>query len=176
MTDSEYRGTLFAAVRKLRDLMKQQEETALEISKLRQFIHATANMLPDDERSSIQLRLSLADLDEGLKRAGLHDAIRQVLEQHPKEFLTVTRVRDELRGRFDFSNYKSNPLASVATTLRRFKPTLVETKEIDGVAAYRWKNTKANRQRKVERAQLDALFKEAEAAGWKPDEPEASQK
>jgi hypothetical protein len=41
-------------------------------------------------------------------------------------------------GGFDFSSYKSSPLASISTTLKRFKPEDVETAEIDGVAAYRW--------------------------------------
>src|SRR5271157_3499750 len=101
MTEPQYLEMLISAVKKLRELAKQSEEIQLEAAKVRQFINATANMLPDNERSNIQTLLGLAELDEGLRRAGLHDAIRQVLERHPKEFLTVARVRDDLRHTFD---------------------------------------------------------------------------
>jgi len=177
MTDPEYYALLVSAVKKLRDLAKQSEEIQLEAAKLRQWINATANMLPDDQRIGIQRMLGLAELDEGLRRAGLHDAVRQVLERHPKEYLTVARVRDELLHTFDFSNYKSNPLASVSTALRRFKRTDVEVTEIAGVTAYRWKNTKANRQRKIERETFDALLKKLEDSGASTEEqaePDAS--
>jgi len=65
---------------------------------------------------------------------------------------------------FDFSGYRSNPLASISTALRRFKPSDVETTEIAGVTAYRWKDTKANRKKMVDRQKFDALIKELDEA------------
>jgi hypothetical protein len=74
-----------------------------------------------------------------MAEAGLTEAIRSVLKKNYRQWLTVTQVRDRLESAgFDFSSYKSSPLASISTTLKRFKAEDVETAEIDGVAAYRW--------------------------------------
>jgi hypothetical protein len=177
MTDNQYLEMILPAVKRLREIADQSEELHVEAAKLRQWINATANMLPDDQRISVQRMLGLAELDEGLRRAGLYDAVRQVLERHPKEFLTVARVRDELLHTFDFSRYRSNPLASVSTALRRFKRTDVEVTEIAGVTAYRWKKSKANQKRKIERETFDALLKKLEEGGASTEEqvkPDAS--
>jgi len=126
---------------KLQKLQRQRDELDLEIAKSKQFIAATANMLTDRQRDTALQTMGLVEAKKMMVDAGLTEAIKSVLKQNFKQWLTVTKVRDQLESAgFDFSNYKSSPLASISTTLKRLrlKPEDVETTEIDGVAAYRW--------------------------------------
>jgi hypothetical protein len=164
MTDLEYKTTLLNAIRRLREATKLRDETEAEIVKLRQFVRATANMLSEKDRADYNQMIVMMDLHDGLRRAGLHDAVRRTLAVGSPKFFTAAQVRDQLRFMgFDFSSYRSNPLASVSTTLRRFSRREVEVTDIDGVAAYRWKNTQANRKKQLEWEQFDALCDGLEA-------------
>jgi hypothetical protein len=159
MNDSEYAKILWSSVRKLRSLIEKREEAESEIAKIRQFMRAAVNMLPDNERQKMEKLLSLVDASDTLNRVGLTDAIKTVLERSPKRWFTVAQVRDALGDAgFDFSRYTSNPLSSVSTTLKRFKSFNMESKEIDGVTAYRWKDIKAALNSKARRAQIDSLL------------------
>src|SRR5262249_30273560 len=74
---------------------------------------------------------------------GLTEAVKDALKLATisRGFVTATQVRDHLlKAGFDFSRYSSNPLASVNTTLRRFKADEIETSETEsGVTCYRWR-------------------------------------
>jgi hypothetical protein len=107
------------------------------------FFFATLNMLPDNERT--EFLAAWNEINEKLttSESSLKDAIHSVLRQAFPKFLTAAEVRDHLRTNgFDFSGYTSNELASVSTTLRRFKAQEVETTSIEGVAAYRQKKSR----------------------------------
>jgi hypothetical protein len=159
MIDSEYAAILRNSLWKLRALIQQREETELEISKIRQFMRATLNMLPDNERQKLEWALNMIDTKDVMVRAGLANAIRDVLGQFPKKWFTAAQVRDALqRSGFNFGGYTSNPLSSVSTTLRRFKSPDIEKTEIDGVAAYRRKDMKGARKRKLEQSQMDSIL------------------
>src|SRR5207244_1255828 len=56
-------------------------------------------------------------------------------------WMTVAMIRDKLKETgFDFSEYKSNPLASVSSTLKRFTSADgIEVADVAGVTAYRYK-------------------------------------
>jgi hypothetical protein len=140
MNDTYYQKILNDAVAKLTALAATRDTIEIELIKLRELIHATANMLSDDQQRSGYLAvLNTAMLRDGVRDASLVEAIRRVLQDARGKFLTATDVRDQLKTYgFDFSEYASNPLASISTTLRRFKQQDVLTKDIDGVAAYRW--------------------------------------
>jgi len=157
--DTEYAEILRSTIRKLRSLIAERDEKELDISKARQFARALINMLPDDERQRMERYLRLVDTSDMINRMGLADAVRNVLVHSPKQWFTVAQVRDVLRDTgFDFSRYTSNPLSSVSTTLRRFKSPHFEKMEIDGVTAYRWKDTKAAKRKEAERTQMDAML------------------
>jgi hypothetical protein len=133
----DYRQLLVESLEKFVILSRQKEEIEAEIIKLRQFVYATMNMLPDAERMKYQAEFS------GLAAevAGLTDAVREALKLATQRltYFTAAQVRDHLvKAGFDFSQYSSNPLASVNTTIRRLKPSDVESTTVDGVAAYRW--------------------------------------
>ena len=133
----DYRALLDEALEKYTVLFGQKEAIDAELLKLRQFIYATTNMLPDAERSIYQAELAqLASL-----AGGLTDAVRESLKlaTQRQTYFSAAEVRDHLvKSGFDFSLYSSNPLASVNTTIKRFKSSDVESTVIDGVAAYRW--------------------------------------
>jgi len=141
MDDTHYLTLITDSFSKLEKLQRDRESIEAEAMKLEQLIAATANMLPDDTKSIVMLKLTKLRELFRLRDVGLTDAIRTILRQRAGDWLTVTNVRDRLVGLgFDFTGYSTNPLASVSTTLRRMKPDEVETTTVDGgVAAYRWK-------------------------------------
>jgi hypothetical protein len=160
MTDPEYAKMVWKSIRKLRSLFEHRNETDLEIAKVRQFARATINMLPDEQRRRMERMLALVDNSDTLGRIGLTDAVRNVLEQSPKQWFTVAQVRDALQDAgFDFSSYTSNPLSSVSTTLKRIKSPDIESAEIEGVTAYRSKNTKIAKKRRADLAEMEAIAK-----------------
>lgn len=137
MTINEYRHTLNKAVDEASTLARQRAEIDSKLSKLRHAIYALSNLLPDNERTIFQ-----SELTELASQTGnLTDSIREVLKLAAQRntFLTAAEVRDQLKTMgFDFSEYTSNPLASVNTTLRRFKFDEVETRKRNGTTEYRW--------------------------------------
>ena len=143
MDTANYYVLITDAFSKLEKLQQQRESIEAEAMKLEQLIAATANMLPDDIKDRVMLRLTTLRELFRLQDVGLTDAIRTILKKAAGNWLTVTNVRDRLVSLgFDFTGYSTNPLASVSTTLRRLKPEEVETTTVDGgVAAFRWKDT-----------------------------------
>lgn len=135
MAPINYAEILGQAFEEYAKLLEERQNLDLELSKKKQFIRATINMLPDNKDQECFKFL----LDGFMEELGLTDAIRKVLRSNPKNYFTATEVRDKLReAKFDFSSYKANPLASVHSILKRLKPDEVEATEIDGVAAWRW--------------------------------------
>jgi hypothetical protein len=119
-------------------LSKQRNEIDSKLFKLRQFIYATVNMLPDTERNVYQAEIAQLAAQMG----SLTDSVREILRlaAQRNSYFTAAEVRDQLvKAGFDFSGYTSNPLASVNTILRRLKGSEVEVTKRNGIAAYRWK-------------------------------------
>jgi hypothetical protein len=137
MSVKQYRQVLEDALYESSILSKERDQIEAKLQRLRHFVYATVNMLPDAERNVYQ-----AELAALASRVGnLTDSIRETLKlaTQRNSYLTATEVRDHLKNSgFDFSQYTSNPLASVNTILRRFKPSEVETSTRDGVRTYRW--------------------------------------
>jgi hypothetical protein len=140
MNDTYFEDMLRQAIAKMTALSAHRDAVEVELMKMREFIHATANMISDEKvRNQYLDLLNDAIQQNGIRDASLSDAVSRVLQEARGKFLTVTDVRDRLKTRgFDFTAYSSNPLASISTTLRRFKPNQVGTTMIEGVSAYRW--------------------------------------
>jgi hypothetical protein len=139
---AEYISVLENSVAKLDQLQRQKDRIELEMSKLRQLIQAALNMIDHSPSGRLGKRLAQieADLDRESSAYGLTEAVRAALLASGARFLTVAGVRDALKKNgFDFSSYKSNPLAAVSTTLRRLAQNNddVEVSEIEGVNAFR---------------------------------------
>ncbi len=139
MTDIEYQTILANAIRRFGSLINERENIDLEITKLRQFIRATANMLPDSAREKLLESFDEIDNRIAVTTMSLIDSVRNILQNKSEKWLTVSGVKSLLQTEgFDFSSYTSNPLSSVSTTLRRLKEYgEVETDEIEGVTVYK---------------------------------------
>ena|GEM_PF-5760282 len=140
MNDTDYKSILDDTLSKFVSARAKKNELEHEIVKLRQFFFATINMLSDKDRAAFLARFDEMILDEERSAVGLKEAIIRILRAKSKEWLTTLDVREFLNeSGFDFSNYKTNPLASVSTTLARMKNNEAESTIVGGVTAYRWK-------------------------------------
>jgi hypothetical protein len=137
MSSQQYRQILEIALRDFKQLSRERDQIDGKLLKLRHFIYATVNMLTDTDRSAYKAELAIL----GSQVSNLTDSVRDTLKlaTQRSSYFTATEVRDHLNNSgFDFSQYSSNPLASVNTVLRRFKPDEVESSTRDGVTAYKW--------------------------------------
>ncbi len=140
MNETDYKSILEAALVKLGLLRVQQENIETEISKQREFVLATWNMLSEQESGEFKARMGEALKNDRANETSLTESVRLVLKSADGTLLTAVEVRDKLfSSGFDFSRYLSNPLSSVSTTLRRLTPEEVESVSVRGVAAYRWR-------------------------------------
>lgn len=142
----QYQVLIAKSLGKFADLLRRRDDIDAELMKMRQFIHAAINMLPDDEAQTRATFRSQFDSLVNQMGSGLTDAVRDALKfaRSPQGtrggWVTAAEVRDHLvKAGFDFSGYKSNPLASVNTVLSRMKPEEVETSVIGGTTVYRFK-------------------------------------
>jgi hypothetical protein len=127
MSGSEYTVIVGEALERFRLLSQQREEIDVELSKLRQFLYAALNMVPDDEREKLEREVTTAIEKATASVASLAASIRKIFEENSNTGYSVGGVRSKLlEVGFDFSSYKSNPLSSISTTLRR----MVETGEL----------------------------------------------
>ena len=139
--DKDYRQLVKDSVSKRGELIRERDELEMQIAKLNQLIRAGLNMLPDDERDNLEKNIELIDG----RNIGLTEAVRQaLLHAPPGAWIPGTDLRKMLiEAGFDFSEYKSNPLASIYSVAKRFKPQEVETSVIDGVRVFRWKGLRS---------------------------------
>ena len=140
MADTEYIEALAKHLATWAGLAEKRAQLDAELAKLRQLIHATLNMLSDEERR----KYSVAFESMGAPQLGLTDAICRILET-ATDWMTAVEVRDELvNSGFNFDSYTSNPLASVHTVLKRLFPEKLEPRERGqtGSVEYRWKARK----------------------------------
>jgi len=118
----------------------QRDEANRELARLSPLIKATIPMLPEGYRARGEMLIDSVE-DRPL---GLTAAVRLSLTDAGKEWMAPADVRDYLKTiNFDFEGYKSNPLASINTILRRFVPAEVEVKKLqNGHKVYRIKRGK----------------------------------
>ncbi|PYP93311.1 MAG: hypothetical protein DMG65_01360 [Candidatus Angelobacter sp. Gp1-AA117] len=147
----DYKILLENIFQKAGQLLQVRDSTEVEIAKLNQLFCATLNMVPHDQRLFFKSRM----VEIGaMKDCGLNEGIRNVLLA-ADGWMTCTMVRDMLvKIGFDFSSYDSNPLPSICTALRRWKPEEVEAGKVNGVNAYRWKRRIASVKRGAESADV----------------------
>ena len=124
MTESEYEQIIRNSLERFRKLHEEREKIDIELVKLRQFLYATLNLVPDKEKPKWE-----RDIDTAVKKAtanttSLAGSIRRVFAGNPMYGYTAAGMRERLLDAgFDFSSYKSNPLSSISTTLRRMADT-----------------------------------------------------
>jgi hypothetical protein len=127
MTDADYEVVVKTSLQRFLELYRKREDIDIELAKLRQFLYAALNMIPDQERAKWERNIDAAVNKATAHVVSLAGAIREIFEENSNLGWTVGRIRQQLiEAGFDFSYYKSNPLSSISTTLRR----MVETGEL----------------------------------------------
>jgi len=141
MTTPDYSQLLDGLFTRMMEIWRMRTDLDAESAKLTQLMHATVNMLPDNERNAVVQKWTETFATQLGKEMSLSDAVRKAVQDAGREWLTVAQVRDRLfKNGFDFSGYLSNPLASVSATLVRMKDKKeVDMNTVEGVATYRWK-------------------------------------
>src|SRR5262249_25937743 len=137
----DFEKVLVDSLAKWKALHQQIDELHLEDVKLTQFISATINMLPEAKKAQFKELLQAELARRTVQADSLNEAVKVALVRRAGQWLTVADVRDEvIAAGFDFSDYASNPLASISTTLRRLvdKNAHIESTVSGGVTAYRW--------------------------------------
>jgi len=128
MIESDYEQLIRDSLQRFRDLYANREEIDVELVKLRQFMYATLNMVSDTEREQLEQEINEAVRKASASATSLADSIRKVFQEQAYSGFTLGAIRNALMETgFDFSAYKSNPLSSISTTLRR----MVETGELE---------------------------------------------
>lgn len=142
MKNSDYQQILNRALQEYESLKSRREEIDLRMTKQLAFIRATLNLLPPQQEAEFTARMEEIARKNQIRDEGLIESVRRILQRANGKFLTATQIRDFLlHFGFDFSAYRSNPLASVSTTVRRLRETdrNVESSQSEGVATvYRW--------------------------------------
>jgi hypothetical protein len=139
MSPIDYVRLIDEAIERLAELAVQKAAIEAEINKLRQFVYASLHMLPENVSRKTGERVKSVLMRHGIATASLTNAVRAVMKT--SGWHTVANVRSLLQQNgFDFSEYRTNALASVATTLRRLKEAdELESSRTEGLTAYRAK-------------------------------------
>lgn len=139
MVDADYQQVIETSLQRFKELSQQREEIDAELLKLKQFLYAALNMIPDKQRSAWQ-----QSIDDTVQRAtnrltSLVGATREVFADNWNMGWGIGGIKQQLEARgFDFSAYKSNPLSSISTTVRRMEEMgeLVSKTDAEGVTIY----------------------------------------
>jgi hypothetical protein len=143
---TEYQKIADKHLEKLRELREEKERIEKEMKYTRDLVKAAINMIPDEEKGPYIAELG----HQVMVQMGLTMTIREMLQQSDVA-LTPTTIKENLDAiGYDFSEYKSNPLSSIHSILKRFKPSQVERLHLmDGTIGYRWKRKQVKKQKKV---------------------------
>jgi len=173
MPPTDYKSLLADTFLRIGNYVQFRDSIEVEIAKLKQLYYATLNLLPDKDRLEFQKQV---DELAGGADEGLSEAVKNILLA-ADGWMTTAMVRDKLRQvGFDFSKYGSNPLASIGTVLRRWKAEEVDSAQVEGVNAYRWKkdnivSLSSLLEAPADRQFLDALKGLSEASPKKKSDP-----
>jgi hypothetical protein len=125
------------------ELVQQRDRIEMEIAKVRRLLIATFPLIPESKQKLYRSEVDAMDEESGL---GLLEAIKLVFSMHKGEWLTVSKVRDYLEEMgFDFSHYRTNPLASIGTTLKRMVPATLESRDSGSGTLYQRRKTIGDR-------------------------------
>ncbi len=76
MTESHYQELIAKSLQEFRDLYQQREKIDVELVKLRQFMYATVNMVPDKEKSKWTAEINDVVQKMTASSASLTDSVR----------------------------------------------------------------------------------------------------
>ena len=130
-------GNLLHEIKRLRE---ERDEINLNIIRLIRLIECTASMVPG---SGVEFSRKADKIVERLldESVDLREAVRIILRSSPHQAFTPPMIRGELDGNgFSFAAYRSNPLVSINSILKKLHTDGVITISPDGKkSAYKWK-------------------------------------
>ena len=90
MTESHYEELITKSLERFRDLYQKREEIDVELVKLRQFIYATVNMVPDKDREKWTTKIERTVQKFTASSVSLAESVRRVFEDHPNLITAAT--------------------------------------------------------------------------------------
>src|SRR5260370_37318826 len=96
MTGSHYEEIIGGSLQRFRDLYRQREEIDIELVKLRQFLYATLNMVPDEAQETRRREIDAAVEKATARAASFADSIRKILADKPMDSYTLYSIRQAL--------------------------------------------------------------------------------
>ena len=140
MNNLDYFEQLENLLQEIKRLRDRRDELNLNIIRVIRLIEFTTSMLPE---GGVEFGRRADELVKRLtsESVSLGEAVQIVLRRSPHKKFTPPMVRDELDGNgFSFAAYRSNPLASIHSTLKRLHDDGVVAISPDGSkSAYKWK-------------------------------------
>ncbi len=120
-------------------LRKQRDEITLEIFRSIRLLKFTARSIQGAGgkfREAIDVLVNRLDKE----CPGLTDAIKIVLRRAPGKIFSPIMIREELEDNgFTFTKYRSNPLVSINSVLKRIDDDEAIAIEAEGRTGYQWK-------------------------------------
>ena len=129
---------LLLEIKRLRD---ERDAINFDFLKVIRLLEVTASMLPDADVDFVQTTDAIM-MRLNRESIGLTEAVQIVLRRSPGTIFAPPQVRKELeRNGFSFVGYRSNPLTSIASTLKRLhgEGTVSLLTSSGGKKGYRWK-------------------------------------
>lgn len=159
---SDYLNLFMYHVDKYVTLKKRRDALNEEMRKVNRLAKAALAMLPDDER--VKMAENLRKIEEP-PTEGLTEAIRSALvKRYEVGWTPAVKIKEMLDAEhYDFSAYKSNPLISIHSILKRFKREEVTSRQmLDGSMGYRLTHRayEQRRSRELSQFELDRMNKE----------------
>lgn len=159
----DYLNLLEVLLREHDSWRAHRDEADRKLTQLAEMIRSTVQMLPPEQQAKGARFLERLDR----RPIGLTGCLRLILADG--EWWKPVDLRDELtRMGFWFEPYKSNPLASIHTTLRRMVPDTVEKKGDRARVLYRLKRGEALRRARAGAGRVHGI----RSAPVYPDEPQ----
>ena len=122
----DFLGLLEQLVAEHEQCRRRQQDAETELARLKEVIRSTVPLLPPEHQSRGELVLDRIEEQP----VGLTAMIRLALADGGWQ--TPAEIRDFLLQCGLFASYRSNPLASIHTTLRRLVPATLETRRERG--------------------------------------------
>lgn len=131
---------LIEYIEEIGELRKRRDEITLEIFRSIRLLKFTANSIQEDGG---EIRVAVDAIIDRLEKEcpGLTDAIKTVLRRSPNKIFSPVTIREELEDHgFTFNKYRSNPLVSINSVLKRIEDDEVRVVEAEGRRmGYQWK-------------------------------------
>jgi hypothetical protein len=137
---TEYGKSFSDQLLKIAELTQRKQELDDQIDKRKALAVATFELMDEKEKAAYSEALEQINRSD----QSLTHEIRRALTRAGSHYLTPIQIRGQLESSgYDFSEYKSNPLVSIHSTLNRMKHELEVATLEEGTKGYRFRRNAA---------------------------------